>query len=269
MRTVLSRLCAYAIPVFAAALLWTQAAPKPPLAKPPIETPVSNYSTIATRWATATPGIPTSTPTLRPTPTVQLLRQADGSPTSEAGPSAELRDPTPSPAMAGQDASTSLPPLPAVVRLRADHTGRYLLIDQVTQTMHVFEGWRKIRELPISTGIPDPQTLTPEWSGFVGRYVGSFRSFGTEQDDGWYLFSSGGDILLHGAPYRLDGGGSKSYVDLEALGRRPSSHGCIRMDPQDAAWITAWNPEGVPVTITAWPSGQPGRDSHFETEGVG
>lgn len=163
----------------------------------------------------------------------------------------------------------SVPPLPAVVRLGADERGRYILIDQATQTMHVFEGWREIRTFLVSAGFPDPETQTPEWSGYVGEYVGTFEAFGTYQDDAWYLFTRGGSILLHSVPYTLDEAGHKVYQGLEALGQRPTSHGCIRLAPEDAAWLTAWNPQGVPVTITAWPYGQPERESDYDEEGVG
>lgn len=135
--------------------------------------------------------------------------------------------------------------------------------------MHVFEGWREIRAFPVSTGFPDPQKQTPEWSGRVGKYVGTFEAFGTHQDDGWYLFSDGGDVLLHSIPYTLDEAGNKVYLDLEELGRSPASHGCIRLAPEDAAWLTSWDPEGVPVTITAWPFGHPKRESDYDEKGVG
>ena len=163
----------------------------------------------------------------------------------------------------------ALPSVPAVVRLGADERGRYLLIDQATQTMHVFEGWREVRTFLVSTGLPDLHTQTPEWSGRVGEYVGTFESLGTYQDDGWYLFRQGGTILLHSVPYTLDEAGHKVYLDLDSLGQRPTSHGCIRLAPEDAAWLTAWGPQGVPVTITAWPFGEPGRESDCDEESVG
>jgi lipoprotein-anchoring transpeptidase ErfK/SrfK len=268
LRTIWPRLCAVSLPLLVAGVLWGQVFSEPPLATPPPESAPPNTPTAtATRRPTATP-LPTHTPvpgpssTATPEPTVPALKQAVHVPTHTVTPS-------PVPPAEGPRRPDLPGSLPAVVRLGADERGRYILIDQATQTMHVFEGWREIRALPVSTGLPDPQTQTPGWSGNVGKFVGSFQAFGTYQDDGWYLFSQGGDILLHGAPYTLDEDGRKAYVDIEALGQRPASHGCIRLAPEDAAWLTDWDPRGVPATITAWPFAQPGRESDYSEEGVG
>ncbi len=115
--------------------------------------------------------------------------------------------------------------------------------------MHVYENDVEIRTLPCSTGLPIAWHMTPGWVGVVGQYVGTFYAFDAYADDGWMLFKASGDILIHGAPYTwVDG--QKVYQDLDALGRRPSSHGCIRLSPEDVRWLTAWNPRGVPITIT-------------------
>ena len=261
-RAIWPRFWAITLLLLIGGVLWNQVSTKPPLATPPPD---------VTR-----PGVPAVMATTLPIPTLFPLRTSTPSPTLTATPEPMVLPPP-------RQAITSDPPddgagtgpkrdsrLPAAVRLGADEKGRYLLIDQATQTMHVFDGWHQIRAFPVSTGIPDPETLTPEWSGLVGEYVGTFKSFGTYQDDGWYLFSQGGGILFHGAPYTSEESGRKIYQDLDALGQRPSSHGCIRLAPEDAAWLTEWSPYAVPVTITAWPSGQPERESvHDEEKGVG
>jgi hypothetical protein len=106
--------------------------------------------------------------------------------------------------------------------------------------------------MPVSTGLPTRHTVTPAWAGHVGYYVGTFFSFDALVDNGWYLVrAAGGDILIHSAPYVIVHG-EKAYQDLDALGRYPSSHGCIRLRPDDARWFTAWNPRGVPIVITPW-----------------
>ena len=113
--------------------------------------------------------------------------------------------------------------------------------------MHVYENGVEIRSLPCSTG--QPGKATPAWVGKVGRYVDTIFSFGLYADDAWYLFRANGDILIHGAPY-LWVDGTKVYQELDALGRQPSSHGCIRLRPEDARWLTEWNPHGVPIAIS-------------------
>lgn len=267
LRNIWPRLCVIALPLLIGGVLWSQISAKPPLATPPPEAaPTHTPTATATRRPTITPSPTTlkgvgSTPMPTPAPT------ATPEPMVPVPPQVVISSPTPP--VKGSRSLEPLPSLPAVVRLGADERGRYILIDQATQIMHIFEDWREIQTFPVSTGLPDPQTQTPEWSGRVGKYVGTFESFGTYQDNGWYLFSLGGSILLHGAPYTLDEAGHKVYIDLDALGQRPASHGCIRLAPEDAAWLTAWNPQDVPVTITAWPFGPPERESDYDEEGVG
>ncbi len=70
-------------------------------------------------------------------------------------------------------------------------------------------------------------------------------------DHAWYLFQATGDILIHTAPYKIVDG-KKVYQDIDALGVRPSSRGCIRIHPDDAEWRVKWNPQGAWIVITPW-----------------
>jgi lipoprotein-anchoring transpeptidase ErfK/SrfK len=126
---------------------------------------------------------------------------------------------------------------------------RFILVDQDAQTMHVFEDGEEIRRVPVSTGKPDQvETSTPAWEGEVGKYVGTFFAFGVWADDAWYLFEHYGSMLIHSAPY-IEEDGEKVYQELDALGVRPASHGCIRLPPEDSQWFTAWGPKGAHVII--------------------
>jgi len=125
---------------------------------------------------------------------------------------------------------------------------RFVYVDQVTQRMWVFQDGLLIRDIPCSTGLPTDTTYTEAWSGPVGRYWGTFFAFDVFADEAWYLYPSLGSILVHSLPYVMRNG-YKVYLDRDALGVRPASHGCIRISPEDAAWFTAWNPEGVLMTI--------------------
>jgi lipoprotein-anchoring transpeptidase ErfK/SrfK len=125
------------------------------------------------------------------------------------------------------------------------------VIDQDAQMMYVYQNGAKIRSIPVSTGKPDQEsTFTPAWEGDVGRYVGTFFAFGTYADEAWYLFEHYGAMLIHGAPY-IKQDGVKVYQELDALGVRPMSHGCIRLTPDEAKWLTAWGPQGAHVIIRA------------------
>jgi len=138
----------------------------------------------------------------------------------------------------------------AVQQYGMDPTRRFIVIDLKTQTMFVWDPGAEepLRELSVSTGDESRGYRTLPWYGLVGKYEGTFQSFGVYADEGWYLFEDHGKILIHGAPYKLVDG-QKVYEDMEALGAYPASHGCIRLVPEDATWLTAWNPQGVPLAI--------------------
>jgi lipoprotein-anchoring transpeptidase ErfK/SrfK len=162
--------------------------------------------------------------------------------------------PTPLPEPAPQPEVTPLP-LPdwladVVKAYGMDPARRFIVIDPKTQRMAVWDPAAEtaLRELPVSTGDESRGYRTPPWYGLVGKYEGTFQSFGVYADEGWYLFEDHGSILIHSAPYKLVGG-QKVYEDMDALGAYPASHGCIRLAPEDATWFTGWNPQGVPLVI--------------------
>ncbi len=175
-------------------------------------------------------------PTREPSPTVMPLPTWTPVPT----PTFET-SPTPAP---------TLTPTPWPFDTRPD-LPRYLYVDQNTQHLYVFEQGTLVRDIPCSTGLPYSNTYTPAWSGVVGEYWGTFFAYGVYADEAWYLYKSDGSILIHSLPYTVTvEGGPKEYFDAEALGVRPASHGCIRISPEDAAWLTEWNPAGVPITVS-------------------
>lgn len=137
-----------------------------------------------------------------------------------------------------------------------------IVISQDDQRLLIVEGDRQVKQFPISTGWPGQRTTTtPSWQGTVGEFWGTFSSFGTTQDLGYWLFTDylpdgswNGDILIHGAPYVVGPAGEKRY-SRDHIGVAPASHGCIQLLPEDAAWLRAWDPIGVPVTIAPFSRG--------------
>lgn len=128
-------------------------------------------------------------------------------------------------------------------------TSRAIFVDQDAQIMHIYENGIEIKTFACSTGPSIDGQMTAPWVGRVGRYIGTFYAFDAYADNAWFLFDSLGQILIHSAPYTwVDG--HKVYQDLDALGKRPSSHGCIRLHPDDALWLTKWNPQGAPIAIS-------------------
>ncbi|MGC8786054.1 MAG: L,D-transpeptidase, partial [Anaerolineae bacterium] len=151
------------------------------------------------------PGNPGNTPT----PSVQAIPSAEPSPSLTPTSTATATPlPSPTPTMTLIPSPTPTPGLEATFK-------RFILINQDTQTMYVYEDGVKIRTIPVSTGNPDDKTTTtPAWEGEVGKYVGTFFSYGTWADDAWYLFDHYGAILIHGAPYVKENG-EKVYQDLD------------------------------------------------------
>ena len=192
----------------------------------------------------------TATPTASPTP----IRQATALPT------APPPTPTPKPTVGYIDISPTSEPEDTSLSA-ARHTGkewdpmeRAIMIDQNAQQIYVYEKGIKTRTIPCSTGKPIMDHFTPTWIGRVGQLKGTIFSFGVYADNAWELFKASGNILIHGAPYvYVDG--KKVYQDLDSLGHYPSSHGCIRVHPADADWLTAWDMTGVPVVVTPWQGG--------------
>jgi hypothetical protein len=132
--------------------------------------------------------------------------------------------------------------------------GRFLQVNQAAQRMYVYENGIPVRELPVSTGRPTSVTLTRAWTGTVGRDLGSGGvDGGMYADFKWFLFQDMyGSVLIHSVPYTRQGD-AKAYDQLDALGVRPASRGCVRISPEDAQWLRAWDPVGVPIEITPWP----------------
>ena len=236
--------------------------PAPTASSVTSQTPTPTIALTSTRQASPAP-TPTFTqqpsPTLPPTPTPRPTLTAQPSstltlneqPTPSSEPSPTLAVTHAPDSTAGPTATAPGMPIESVTSTHVPFPveGRYIVINQQEQMMHVYEEGIEIRTIPCSTGLPDPNKYTPAWSGVVGKYWGTFFAYGVYADEAWYLFKSQGSILIHSSPYTIVEG-EKAYQDVDLLGKRPASHGCIRIHPDDALWFTKWLPEGVPVVIT-------------------
>lgn len=200
---------------------------------------------LASVGCTVEPAISKSLSTATASPTPQLRASTTESPTpvpSASATNTATKTPTSTATQTPTPKPTSTPGPEAAYK-------RLIVVDQDAQTMYVYENGERIRRIPVSTGKPDQvQTMTPAWEGEVGRYVGTFFSFDLWADDAWYLFDHYGAMLIHSAPY-IKEYGEKVYQELDLLGVRPASHGCIRLPPEDSKWFTAWEPEGAHVII--------------------
>jgi len=150
--------------------------------------------------------------------------------------------------------SPTATPSPAPTRPHAVMDNRFILVNQDEQIMRVFENGIEVKNIPVSTGRPVTNAFTPAWQGAVGDDWGSgaFRGTTLFSDYMWFLFPGPeGSILIHSVPYQMDNG-NKNYDRLDALGEEPVSNGCIRISPEDAAWLKSWNPVGASIEITRW-----------------
>lgn len=191
----------------------------------------------------------TATPTRTPRPVI-ATPQPVAVDLSIVVPTATLQ-PTAAPTIV-IPAATSEPLTPYLIevvkRYGMDMARRFIVIDLASQTMTVWDPGQPTRHMPVSTGDESRGYRTLAWYGLVGDYWGTFQVSGVYADEGWYLFEDAGHILIHSTPYRrVDG--QKVYEGLDALGAYPASKGCIRLTPEDAAWFTTWNPQGVPIVI--------------------
>jgi len=199
--------------------------------------PVSTITATTPALPTAT-ATTTSIPNTLPTPVPPTVT-----------PSATLFPTTPT-------TSTPLPAIPTLTATRQPEptVERRLLVKQEEQMMIVFENDIVVRTIPVSTGAPITNKFTPPWQGFVGDDWGG-GPFRSQQyaDYMWYLFPGPeGSILIHSVPYTITNG-LKVFDRPDALGVEPVSNGCVRISPEDGAWLKNWDPVGVPITITRWP----------------
>lgn len=194
-------------------------------------------------------------PALAPSPTLTTTRPSVATATQRT---VATSTPTPSPQVtytrSERTRVLSTPPSSIALTLTPPPEGRYLVVDQDRQVMLVYENSRLIRVIPVSTGAPYENSFTPAWRGVVGPFWGKarFRNSDLWADYIWYLFPGAtGSILIHSVPY-VPNGEEKIYDRLDALGVEPASKGCVRIAPEDAQWLAAWDPVGVPIEITPY-----------------
>ncbi|MEN6480373.1 MAG: L,D-transpeptidase [Anaerolineales bacterium] len=234
------------ITVFSYGLLPAQ--PATPVAVAEAASPAAVEPALAEATPTPRPTftpVPTATPTVKPTEGVTATATPTATAEAPALPEeAEVVEEAPLPT------PTAIPTIVPGDPHPHPEEPRFLYIDQYTQRLYVYEYGELIREIPCSTGLPESDKYTPAAVGRVSDYWPTFTSFGTQCDNGWLLFKSSGNILIHSLPYLPDELGNKIYQDADALGVRPSSHGCIRISPADAEWLTAYNPRGALFEVT-------------------
>ena len=195
----------------------------------------------------------TATPTRTPrpvtvTPTPIPLELAILAPTATPLPPAPAPQPEVTPA-----------PMPewlaeVVQQYGMDTARRFVVIDLKTQTMFVWDPAAEapLRELPVSTGDETRGYRTPPWYGLVGKYEGTFQSFGVYADEGWYLFEDHGKIsdpqraLQAGRrPEGVRGHGGAGRLPRLARLHPPRARGCGLVHPVEPPGRAVGDPAEV------------------------
>lgn len=112
------------------------------------------------------------------------------------------------------------------------------------QKVRIYENGKVIKEWTVSTGM---NNSTPQGTFTIQNRGEWFFSEKYQQGAVWWVsFKDWGVYLFHSVPMDRD----RNVLEEEAskLGS-PSSHGCIRLEIDDAKWIYDNIPAGTPVNI--------------------
>ncbi|HZK32238.1 MAG TPA: Ig-like domain-containing protein [Corynebacterium sp.] len=123
------------------------------------------------------------------------------------------------------------------------------IVDDATKTMTVYRNGEALRTMPVSLGRDNAQWATPNGTYVVGdehsQLLMDSTTFGYAYEDGGYstmvdyatqLSYSG--IYVHAAPWSVG-----------AQGNTNTSHGCINVSTEDAAWFQQTVRRGDPVIV--------------------
>ena len=170
-----------------------------------------------------------------------------------AVPAAPAPEPTPAELLSPEftTTTTTAPDRPIRLPRRPDKVNiGSVVVELSTQRTYVFTPSRRlVAVIPVSTGKND---TTP---------VGSFRVF-SKSAQAYYAADprermrwmvrftkgrEGDNIGFHGIPYRVTAAGEMPLPT--PIGKKPSSHGCIRMRVHDAKWLFDNIDESTPVRV--------------------
>ena len=184
------------------------------------------------------------TPPAEPDPSGSVTTTAPTPPTPETTPSDLLAPEFTTTTTTSPDRPTRLPRRPDKVNIGS------VVVELSTQRTFVFTPSRRlVAIIPVSTG---KNNTTPVGSFRVfSKSAQAFYSADPRERMRWMVrFTKGreGDnIGFHGIPYRVTAAGE--FHLPTPIGKRPSSHGCIRMRVHDAKWLFDNIDESTPVRV--------------------
>jgi lipoprotein-anchoring transpeptidase ErfK/SrfK len=117
---------------------------------------------------------------------------------------------------------------------------KHIIISLADQMMWVFEGDTIVQRFPVSTGVSGHRTPTGNYSvrnKSPRAYSNRYECYMPH----WMAITADGQYGMHA----LEGPSSLRHLGSVA------SHGCIRLSPENAAWLYDWVEIGTPVEIMA------------------
>lgn len=125
------------------------------------------------------------------------------------------------------------------------HPGHWVLVNLAQQHLWAYDGKTLVRELDVSTGLPD--TPTPPGSYQVMQRYADTPMVGPGYNIPhvfWTQYFGNADLSWHQG-YSLHG------VNWHNNWGNPMSHGCVGMPEDFAEWLWNWSDTGLPVEIIA------------------
>lgn len=121
---------------------------------------------------------------------------------------------------------------------------KWLVVDITNKTIDAYEYNSRVNRLLVSAGRPDTPTPTGQYRIYLKRRTQDMRGANADGTNyfqpnvEWinYFYS---DYAVHGNYWRPE-----SY-----FGNVNSSHGCVGLRNNDAAWVYNWAPIGTPVIV--------------------
>ncbi|WP_461216047.1 L,D-transpeptidase [Lacticaseibacillus sp. GG6-2] len=119
-----------------------------------------------------------------------------------------------------------------------------LHVDLKTQRIHITQNSKRVYTMYCSSGMDH---ATPTGTFHIIDRGKTFYNPKDKMGANYWTSFKGNKYLFHSVPIDKDG----HYIVKEAqyLGKRPSSHGCIRLSIPDAKWINEHIPSGTEVII--------------------
>lgn len=123
---------------------------------------------------------------------------------------------------------------------------KWIEVDLSDQRLTTWEGKKKLKDYPVSTGLPGTPTVKGEF--WVWRKVLSQAYRGGSRLNGTYYY-------LPNVPYSLffhQGYAIHGAYWHNDFGIRPRSHGCVNMRNEDAKEVYDWATPTMPAGFTAF-----------------